>query len=129
MRNGRFQVTFSPSTLSRYFVFHDHYRQAFSLKEEKSCCRQKSCFSVLAPACKIVRFCFDIDIEQIYFYIVHKYFKMGLSFSRIWERMFGKKEMRILMVGLDAAGKVSATTFFYVHQFFSSYFILFISII
>ena len=31
---------------------------------------------------------------------------MGLSFSRIWERMFGKKEMRILMVGLDAAGKV-----------------------
>lgn len=32
--------------------------------------------------------------------------KMGLSFSRIFERMFGKKEMRILMVGLDAAGKV-----------------------
>ena len=24
--------------------------------------------------------------------------KMGLAFSRIWERMFGKKEMRILMV-------------------------------
>ncbi len=23
---------------------------------------------------------------------------MGLAFSRIWERMFGKKEMRILMV-------------------------------
>ena len=32
---------------------------------------------------------------------------MGLHFSRIWERMFGKKEMRILMVGLDAAGKVN----------------------
>ena len=31
---------------------------------------------------------------------------MGLHFSRIWEQMFGKKEMRILMVGLDAAGKV-----------------------
>lgn len=31
---------------------------------------------------------------------------MGLSVSRLWERMFGKKEMRILMVGLDAAGKV-----------------------
>lgn len=31
---------------------------------------------------------------------------MGLHFSRVWERMFGKKEMRILMVGLDAAGKV-----------------------
>jgi hypothetical protein len=32
---------------------------------------------------------------------------MGLQFSRIWELMFGKKEMRILMVGLDYAGKVS----------------------
>ena len=35
---------------------------------------------------------------------------MGLHFSRIWERMFGKKEMRILMVGLDAAGKVRNNT-------------------
>ena len=32
---------------------------------------------------------------------------MGLAFSRIWDRMFGKKEMRILMVGLDAAGKTT----------------------
>ena len=32
---------------------------------------------------------------------------MGHQFSRIWELMFGKKEMRLLMVGLDAAGKVS----------------------
>mmetsp|Transcript_42651 Transcript_42651/g.84128 ORF Transcript_42651/g.84128 Transcript_42651/m.84128 type:complete len:183 (+) Transcript_42651:197-745(+) len=32
---------------------------------------------------------------------------MGLAFSRIWERLFGKKEMRILMVGLDAAGKTT----------------------
>lgn len=39
---------------------------------------------------------------------------MGLSFSRIWERMFGKKEMRILMVGLDAAGKVPLR--FEIHQ-------------
>jgi ADP-ribosylation factor family len=37
-------------------------------------------------------------------------FRMGLQFSRIWERMFGKKEMRILMVGLDAAGKVNKET-------------------
>ena len=36
---------------------------------------------------------------------------MGLAFSRIWERMFGKKEMRILMVGLDAAGKVRNQNF------------------
>ena len=32
---------------------------------------------------------------------------MGLSFSKIWGRFFGKKEMRILMVGLDAAGKTT----------------------
>lgn len=32
---------------------------------------------------------------------------MGLAFSRVWQRLFGKKEMRILMVGLDAAGKTT----------------------
>eukprot|EP00919_Chromeraceae_sp_WS-2016_P010733 GHVR01025111.1.p1 GENE.GHVR01025111.1~~GHVR01025111.1.p1 ORF type:complete len:182 (+),score=31.19 GHVR01025111.1:264-809(+) len=32
---------------------------------------------------------------------------MGIHFSRIWERMFGKTERRILMVGLDAAGKTT----------------------
>merc|ERR1712178_284404 len=33
--------------------------------------------------------------------------KMGLMMSKIWERMLGKQEMRILMVGLDAAGKTT----------------------
>jgi small GTP-binding protein len=32
---------------------------------------------------------------------------MGLSFSTLWQRLFGKREMRILMVGLDAAGKTT----------------------
>eukprot|EP00386_Alphamonas_edax_P002015 GDKI01006065.1.p2 GENE.GDKI01006065.1~~GDKI01006065.1.p2 ORF type:complete len:183 (-),score=74.99 GDKI01006065.1:415-963(-) len=32
---------------------------------------------------------------------------MGLAFSRIWQRFLSKKEMRILMVGLDAAGKTT----------------------
>ena len=32
---------------------------------------------------------------------------MGMQLSRVWERLFGKKEMRILMVGLDAAGKTT----------------------
>merc|ERR1711997_1290572 len=32
---------------------------------------------------------------------------MGLTFSRVFDRLFGKKEMRILMVGLDAAGKTT----------------------
>jgi len=32
---------------------------------------------------------------------------MGVMFSSLWERILGKKEMRILMVGLDAAGKTT----------------------
>jgi len=32
---------------------------------------------------------------------------MGSTFTKMFARMFGKKEMRILMVGLDAAGKTT----------------------
>ena len=32
---------------------------------------------------------------------------MGHSFSSLFKSLFGKKEMRILMVGLDAAGKTT----------------------
>lgn len=32
---------------------------------------------------------------------------MGLSISSLFNRLFGKKNMRILMVGLDAAGKTT----------------------
>ncbi|XP_042388660.1 ADP-ribosylation factor 1-like [Zingiber officinale] len=32
---------------------------------------------------------------------------MGLTFTRLFSRLFGKREMRILMVGLDAAGKTT----------------------
>ncbi len=30
---------------------------------------------------------------------------MGLTFSSLFQQLFGKKQMRILMVGLDAAGE------------------------
>ncbi|KAH7681717.1 Small GTPase superfamily ARF/SAR type protein [Dioscorea alata] len=33
--------------------------------------------------------------------------KMGLSFTKLFSRLFAKKEMHILMVGLDAAGKTT----------------------
>merc|ERR1712087_721413 len=33
--------------------------------------------------------------------------KMGLTFSKLFDRLWGKKEMRILMVGLGAAGKTT----------------------
>jgi len=32
---------------------------------------------------------------------------MGISVSKLFAGLFGKKEMRILMVGLDAAGKTT----------------------
>lgn len=32
---------------------------------------------------------------------------MGLTFSKLFDRIWPKKEMRILMVGLDAAGKTT----------------------
>uniref|UniRef100_A0A0A0LK50 ADP-ribosylation factor n=1 Tax=Cucumis sativus TaxID=3659 RepID=A0A0A0LK50_CUCSA len=33
--------------------------------------------------------------------------EMGLTFGKLFSRLFAKKEMRILMVGLDAAGKTT----------------------
>ena len=32
---------------------------------------------------------------------------MGLSFSKLFGKLFGKRDVRILMVGLDAAGKTT----------------------
>ena len=32
---------------------------------------------------------------------------MGLAISKLFDRLFGKKDMRILMLGLDAAGKTT----------------------
>jgi len=32
---------------------------------------------------------------------------MGLTFSKMFGKLFGKKDVRILMVGLDAAGKTT----------------------
>lgn len=32
---------------------------------------------------------------------------MGFTLSKLLDKLFGKKEMRILMVGLDAAGKTT----------------------
>lgn len=40
-------------------------------------------------------------------YIFSEEAKMGLSFSRLFQLLISKKEMKILMVGLDAAGKTT----------------------
>merc|ERR1712054_581588 len=38
---------------------------------------------------------------------VYSVVAMGLLMSKVWERMISKSEMRILMLGLDAAGKTT----------------------
>ncbi|KAG9148702.1 hypothetical protein Leryth_013381 [Lithospermum erythrorhizon] len=45
--------------------------------------------------------------ESIFCVVCRKLTKMGLSFAKLFTRLFAKKEMRILMVGLDAAGKTT----------------------
>jgi len=32
---------------------------------------------------------------------------MGMAFTKLFDKFFGKKDMRILMLGLDAAGKTT----------------------
>ncbi|CAE8677398.1 unnamed protein product, partial [Polarella glacialis] len=39
--------------------------------------------------------------------VQRKSFNMGLAFSKLFAKLLGKQEMRILMVGLDAAGKTT----------------------
>merc|ERR1712048_621992 len=38
---------------------------------------------------------------------LYRFVAMGLLMSKVWERMMSKTELRILMVGLDAAGKTT----------------------
>ncbi|OMO64052.1 Nitrogen regulatory protein PII [Corchorus capsularis] len=45
--------------------------------------------------------CLCVDLDQL------RRDNMGLSFTKLFSRLFAKKEMRILMVGLDAAGKTT----------------------
>jgi len=46
---------------------------------------------------------------------------MGNIFANLFKNLFGKKEMRILMVGLDAAGQFQVKkNFLYIHFFFFS---------
>jgi ADP-ribosylation factor protein 1 len=44
---------------------------------------------------------------------------MGNVFANLFKNLFGKKEMRILMVGLDAAGPLNEKQKFPIHLFLS----------
>merc|ERR1711868_243240 len=45
--------------------------------------------------------------SPVFFSSAEKKSKMGLTISNLMSRLFAKKQMRILMVGLDAAGKTT----------------------
>ncbi|XP_042009220.1 uncharacterized protein LOC121757805 [Salvia splendens] len=49
----------------------------------------------------------DNFADKVCVFVVAPSEKMGLSFTKLFSRLFAKKEMRILMVGLDAAGKTT----------------------
>nr|CAD1816861.1 unnamed protein product [Ananas comosus var. bracteatus] len=49
----------------------------------------------------------DLVVELLSLSLSLSRAKMGLSFTKLFSRLFAKKEMRILMVGLDAAGKTT----------------------
>lgn len=52
----------------------------------------------------------DNDVEQqeeCFHYCYRNQVTMGLNFSKLFARLLSKQEMRILMVGLDAAGKTT----------------------
>lgn len=46
------------------------------------------------------------DILSLFFVLLRSA-TMGNMFAGLFKNLFGKKEMRILMVGLDAAGKTT----------------------
>ena len=54
----------------------------------------------------ILLFCLS-DFCILRFIANFKGIKMGNVFATLFKGLFGKKEMRILMVGLDAAGKTT----------------------
>jgi signal recognition particle GTPase len=50
--------------------------------------------------------CVKLDLIET-MYLISGSAAMGNLFEKLFRGLFGKKEMRILMVGLDAAGKTT----------------------
>ncbi|KAJ6790688.1 ADP-ribosylation factor [Iris pallida] len=48
-----------------------------------------------------------VNFRDLQFVLLDLAIEMGLTFTKLFSRLFAKKEMRILMVGLDAAGKTT----------------------
>lgn len=55
----------------------------------------------------VFKFGFEDYIRESYSQLLDK---MGANLSKAMGKIFGNKEMRLLMLGLDAAGKTSAYT-------------------
>jgi len=72
---------------------------------------QDSFILLLPPAYSINIFNYNFNNNTNLFLFFFLFFflelNMGLNVSKLFSGLFGKKEMRILMVGLDAAGKTT----------------------
>lgn len=62
-------------------------------------------FSTCTPACMTFRYFPNLFLILVS--IFRSFVTMGNVFQSLFKGLFGKKEMRILMVGLDAAGKTT----------------------
>ncbi|KAJ6844370.1 ADP-ribosylation factor [Iris pallida] len=63
--------------------------------------------SLISPSPILPLSCFRILRKEENKKAFFKLSEMGLTFTKLFSRLFAKKEMRILMVGLDAAGKTT----------------------
>jgi len=59
--------------------------------------------AILAQAVRVSAHSFGVLVAGVLGFLD----AMGLAFTKLWQRLVGKTEMRILMVGLDAAGKTT----------------------
>jgi len=59
--------------------------------------------AILAQAVRVSAHSFGVFVAGVLGFLD----AMGLAFTKLWQRLVGKTEMRILMVGLDAAGKTT----------------------
>ena len=108
-RSGSFLVKFRYRSVET--PHWPHWPTVWSLPSNKVMLDERSFCGIWA--CCYVLWSRDTDLICQYFMIFiccrlpSTYCKMGNIFEKLFRGLFGKKEMRILMVGLDAAGKTT----------------------
>jgi len=87
---------------------NNYYYLSFRLKRAAFRCFgiAETCRNRIETNISFSRVCFTCPNRYIVSDVRYVY-DMGLTLSTVFTRLFGKKQMRILMVGLDAAGKTT----------------------